>query len=430
MNNEFTNKDGEQPFANTQPVNIQEIEESQPVQSTEEVKPQIMPEPQMVQNIPIVEKKKGKGLVIALIIGIIAIIAIGIFAYMKFFSVTPYKYFQTTMDTYLNEAFKNIRDDKVYEYEFSLDLDLQLKEDLNKDVMDYLNNSVLKATAQFDKDNKKIVAKIDSSYKGENDFRLSAFMDKDKLFVYAPDFYSKYVEVGGVDYTEYVDIFEETIDFNTVAKILKREIPKMIKEEDCSKDGEFYVLKINNGELRKRLVDLLNNLKNDKDFVNALGGEESFISIFDNDFTYEEPYETYDIIIRLNDKAYSITTDDIIISGEIKGDTTTFKIIDFDEHEANGSITSKGNAENNTVNFVISGDSIGTIKIDLNSKYRKLSKVDEVDKNNVIKSEEISEEEANEIAEKESKTKLYTFIDNYFFGQDDYEYEEPGNYEI
>lgn len=416
MNDELNNQNEQNNIS--QPV----VEQSPVVEPTPAVVSEMQQTPvqqPVVDTTPVMEpKKKGKGGLIAIIlIVVLLLVGGGVFAYFKFFSVTPYSYYQKLITDGITDIFSNVHDDKIYQTETTMDFDTKLDEELfPKEVADLINKLFIKASVQVDKDNGKLVTKLDTTYENENFLKGDLYFDLkgNKAYLYSTDFINKYLELEDVSFMGMEDVLNATddYDFKALEKVLKRELPKLIKEEDCSKEDDYYVLKISNKELLVRVSNMFESLKKDNEFLKAIGKElaDEFVK---SEAITTDVAEEKTIIIKSNEKGFNIVSDDTTINGDINGDTVTFKITMDSKEQLNGSITIKGGSNDQSMSLTLNIPEMGQIKIDLTSKYQKISKVDEVDMNNVKKIEELTQEEQYELQQNLSKSKFYSIIENY-----------------
>jgi len=365
-------------------------------------------------------KKKGKGgLIAVIIIVVLLLVGGGVFAYFKFFRTTPLTYYQNLITKGVEDLFSNIRDDKVYQMDATMDFDIKINgQGMPVDALDLINKLFIKASLQVDRTNGKLVTKFDSTYDNENFFQGDLFVDlkNQKAYVHSTDLIDKYIELGEMSFENYSEMLNvsDEYDFKALEKALKRELPKLIKKEDCSKEDGYYVLKISNNDLLKRTAEMFKSLQKDKDFLKGIGkaAADEFVKLELNpeDIMLSD---SQIITIKSNEKSFKISDGQVVISGDINGETTTFRVTAYAMTLMSGSVTVKGNPNDQSISLTLDVPETGQIKLDMTSKYQKISKVDEIDSSKVKKEEDLTEEEQAEMQQNLSKTKLYSIIEQY-----------------
>ncbi len=368
----------------------------------------------MVDAAP--KKKKGKGGLIIVLVLLVLLAAGGAVAYFMFFRETPYGYFKKSLESLVSTAFENTHDDDIFQLEVTSDIDVQLGGLMSGEeqkIIDFLNKVFVKGTAQIDTKSKKMLFKINTTYDNEKLLDGSIYV-ADKIYLYAPEYYDKYLytDESTVDFD--TSIFEKKYDYKTIEKVLKTEIVKLISEDECTKEDGYYVLKISNKKLVERLYNIMLDLKNNKEFAKAIGEDvasELFEGIVEGELDLR----------YLDDSTMTIKAkdDQIIIENEgkitinIKGDTYEYSVSAQGQTMVTGKVTIKGDANDRTIEMTVNIPIFGSISVKYSMKYTKLNSIDNVDVANAVNAEDISEEDANAIATKFKNSKLYDVVEEF-----------------
>lgn len=365
-------------------------------------------------NVETTKKSKGKnGILIAIIVILVALVA-GVYVYLNFFGNISHKVYQTAIEKGIGNLFGNIHTDNAYQYDVSLSLNVETDDSvIPKEYRDLINNISLSSVIQIDKTNHLASIKLDSKYQSEDLLKANVFaeLDKNLAYVSLPGILDKYIETSDADFSQLTETLEKKYDYKTIEKVLKREMVKIVKEDECSNENGYYIWKVSIKELDSRLANLLNTLKSDSEFVTAMGGKEEVERLFGSGLvTPDEIDEDFDITFKLNDKEYDVSFNGISIDGKINKDEVTYNVRQDGTSIANGSITVKNNNDKTDVKFSITSSQMGTISVSASSKYTAISSVENIDKTNVVKSNELTEEDGQAIMQKLQESKLYELI--------------------
>ena len=396
---------------------------------------------QMNTNVPntqetSVREKKPKsknGILIAIIILLVALVA-GAYVYLKFFSNISHNVYQITIEKGIGNIFDKAHDDSAFQYEMSLNVKIDTADEIiPQELRDLINKININSIVQVDKTSHTALIKLDSTdSKALLKADVYAELNGNKAYVSLPDYLDKYIEVEDADFSELTDAIDKKYDYKTIEKVLKREMVKIVKDEECTREEGYYVWKVSNKELTNRLVELVNTLKNDSEFVTAMGGKEEVEKLFDtSSVSTIDSGETYDITFKLNEEAYEISFEDYVFSGTISDDTVTFKASQAGNAVLNGSVTLKGTDDNYTINFKLSSGEFGSIEVNMSNKYSKITSIEAIDKTKAVKAEELTAEDQQQLMGKLQESELYSIISSYALGtsEDDpddtiyYEYE-------
>lgn len=428
------------------------------------------------------KKKKKSGLVIFILIILIAL-ALGA-AYYFMIHTNPtraYKHF-------IKEGISTLLDtDEVEELDkvnatVKLDADLDLEKNLiEEDILDLINNIDLALNVQMDKANKQMVIKLDSDYKSKELLNVEMYMDAnaEKTYLYAKEYIDKYLMIPDIEYDEIEEIFnsettsiQDIIDIEKIKEILIKELSNVIKDEYCSKETEgllnnIYILKMNAKQLTKEFKKVLENLKDNDEFIESFKENKNDIKDALEEIIDELDYDNVSKDIKLEMKIYTkgisqditkVTArlyDDenqvafnielskkILIELEVVEDDQKtfeakieekedekyeFKVYEEDEEIVTGSIKIDENNDNKlNADIDVSIENIGTIKLKMETEYETGKDIDKIDTSKAVSIDELTEQELADIMTKIQNSKIYTLVTK-FYGDDLFPEEKQEN---
>ena len=293
--------------------------------------------------------------------------------------------------------------------------------------------------------------KLNASTVSEKEDLLNAevFMDvkEEKGYLYLKDFYDKYIETEVTDdsFDDLKEVFENMYtkeQKDSVKKstdIIVKEFKGIVKEEYCSSEKQEIIIngkKVNAkkntismtvNQLTGEIVTVLNNLKNNEQFINCYKDKDEIKNTLDryiekleqDQGLYEDDLIKMSIyftgisqkIVRFDIEM--IEENEVIAIVEVtKEDKENYEFrIKVDEQEITGTMKITQKDKNSMVGKIqINIPEFGevTVNIDINNKFDTI--IDTVDTNNVIKEEEITENDVIEILEKFQASKLYEIV--------------------
>lgn len=365
-----------------------------------------------------------------ILIGVIVAILVGFACYYFINMNNPTNIYRKLIEKGIDGIFEvvNQNEDKINST-FNLDFDLDLEQELlDQSLLDLINKTTIGFNYQLDKKSEQLVLKIDSNYGKESLIDLQMFIDNKnkKTYLYAKDYYDKYLEIEMEDYSSFAELFDDEkltfgqkISSKKAKKIMKDEFTKIIKKEDCSKEDGTYVLIITEKDLLDRLKTAITNLKNNQKFLDCYEDPDglketmsSFIDEIDETSASSEP-----IKISISKKFFSTKIDKFVVDGmgdelifENKDKKTTYKLNSEDELVLKGYI--KKAKEKNTTELEISVQvpDLGELKIDLDITDEKNKDIDKVKTSKIKSFDDITEAELNEILAKIQDSKLYELV--------------------
>ena len=399
------------------------------------------------------KKSKSKG-IIAIIAVILLVLIAGVIYYFLAYIGTEALYKRIIGKT-VNSYQKSIIENDYNSLDTTVGLNVEVSpketnEDIEK-IVDLLNSLRLELNTQIDKEQESMNVKLNASTVNENDNILNAevYMDvkDEKVYVHLKDFFDKYIEAEATDGTfeNLKDIFENMYtkeQKNSVKKssdIIGNEIKGIIKEEYCSSEKQEITIdgkKVNATkntismtveQLINELLTVFNNLKNNEQFINCYQDKEKVKDIL-NQYIEELEYDKglyEDDSIRISVYSTGLLQKVVKVDVEMQEDNQAIAIIEVAKKDEEN-FEFKIKVEDQTIlgtiqatkkdkNFVTGSIKIDIpefgkviLNIDVNNKFD--TTIDAVDTNNVIKENEITQEDAMEILEKFQDSKLYEIV--------------------
>lgn len=366
------------------------------------------------------------------IIGIaVALLFVIGFTYYYFINMNnPTNIYRNLVKKGINEIYDVVyQDDDKMNTTFNMDFDLDLEQELlDQSLLDLINKTTIGFNYQMDKDSEQLVLKLDSDYGKDSLIDLQLFVDSKnkKTYLYAKDYYDKYLEVEMDDYSSFTELFEDgeltigqTINAKKAKKIIIDEFTKIIESEDCSKEDGAYVLKITEKEMLNRIKTVMTNLKNNQKFLdcyedpNAM--KDNISSIIDGIDVESASTET--IKISINKKMLSSKIDTLVVSSmgdevifENKGEETTYKFNSENELVLSGYIKVKEEKNTTKSEVLVEIPEFGKLKVNLDTINENNKDIDKVNTSNVKSFDDITEAEQTEIMTKIQESKLYEII--------------------
>lgn len=432
MNNEENNSqlNEQSQLDNETIIEPQSNEESQLIlesQPSVQLEPTIEPQLEIQQSNPneFSSNRKPVAAIIALIVVFLGLIGYGIFCFM--YIQKPTVVYRNLIKKGINEIYNDLPLDSENinsTINMSLNLDLQ-GEILDKSIIDFINKTTLGLNYQLDKKQEQFVLHLNADYDKDSLIDLKTFLDNKnkKTYLYAKDYFSKYLEIDIEDYTTFSDIFNQekltTIQMVNSKKakdiFIKELTNNVIKEEDCIKEKDTYTFMITTKELNSRIQTTLLNLSRNDNFLNCFEKNsnikkdlEDLANNFDND-EIESTQLEFTLDKKLFSKTFSklvINIDQTNITFENNKEQVNYKI-NAEGQEISGYI--KNVKENNTNKFEyqIEMKELGKLTLKLNTKNEELKTIDKVDTSKITTIEALTEEEQTEILTKFQESKLF-----------------------
>lgn len=398
-----------------------------------------------------VPNKKINNKQLGLIIGGAAtlIIVIGLLCYYFLSLNNPTNFYRGLVRKSINEVFDIVyQDDKKINASVDLGVKLKLEDGLiDESLVDLVNKTKIKLNYQMDKEKEQILMKLDSDYDKDSLLDVELFIDNknEETYLYAKDYFDKYLEVEMDDYSSFSEMFEEgeltfgqEVNSKKAKKIITEELTKVITSEDCSKEDGSYVFEITEEELIERLTEALKNLKDNDKFLECYEDEdavkEALQSLID---TYEDSEYTDEVFKISIDKTFTnkiekavVEYQEIKMTATVDNDTTYYEVLSDNEKVLEGYIKNTKNKDNNDTELSLKIPELGSVVINLDTSYVTGKDIDKVDISGAKSMDELTEEEQTEIMTNIQESKLFELIETFSgsFGgddfEDDYYYEE------
>ena len=382
-------------------------------------------------------KKNRKDILkqVSLTLMVVAILLIGGgFGYLIYLNTSPVKVYQTAVTSVIDDMFNGLYQDyDKTNITVSLSANLNLTAGLiEQEIIDYINETTISFNTQFNEEKQQMVVKIDSDHDNESLIDLAMFLNAkdEKTYLYAKDYFDKYLEVEMDDYTTFKKLFEE-LEMTSAQKanakkakdILKKEISKLITNDDCHKKDGAFVFEITDRQWKNKLQTLFKNLKNNKVFLDCYEDSETvkaFLEAMSEE--YEGNVPTTDVaeqkmIITMNKGMFSTGFDKLTIDVmgvkllfENKDDKTTYEVSSNNMKILEGYFKNikEKNTEKTEISLNIS--ELGSATLYVDTTVLKNAKIETVDASKTVKLEELSEDEMSEIMTKIEESPLYKFI--------------------
>ena len=297
--------------------------------------------------------------------------------------------------------------------DFSVDLKML---QFNDTMVDTINKTSFILNYQMDKNDKKMLLKLDANTDSENLMNLELLLDgnKEKIYAYAKEYYDKYVSIDVSQYEIMEDLFEMTdimfeqqLDYEELQKVLTEEFSSLIGNKDCHKVDEYYVFEITEVELNKRIKEMFNSLMNDEEFLS---------NFEDSDYVKSSLKEFLDGMNMMESTSNKITIstsldgnqlDEIIINFgsyaidfDFEENSTEFEIYLENVKFLSGYINTVVTNNLTKVEFSVDLSMIAKIKLNLEVESSDVVNIPVLDEANVKKYEDLTQEELDEIMEK------------------------------
>ena len=361
-----------------------------------------------------VKKSKNNG--VKIIIAIIALLLIvGAAGYYFIINNKPKNVYRNLVKNLINEVYdvSSLDDDKT---SLTFDLGLNVKFDqelLDQSLLDLINKTKLSLNIQMDRNSGQFVTKLDSDYDNESLIDLQLFVDtkNKKTYLYAKDYYDKYIEVEEDDYSSYNEIFEigklnftQKANRNKSKKILIKELISIIKDEDCYKENG------NPDSVKENIEDIISNITE--------GDSNEIIKYSVSKTTLTN---------KLEKLVVSSGTSEVTF--EVNGDKTNYEFKENNETVLNGYVVITKEKNGKKYEILVKIPEVGELTLNFGISNQKVGEIDKADASNSKKLQDISVEDQMKIAENFQNSKLYeivTIISEIFSGNDsdnDYDYD-------
>lgn len=364
------------------------------------------------------QKRKSKGIFIASILFVVFVL-LGTILY-PLLVTQPKKVFTSAINKIAtlskNDMEKEIPE--TFKGEFRLKTDLTSTDTNAKYVLDLLNNIDLGVTYKIDYTNKKLQVNMESDYKKKDLLHLDMIYQNEETYVYLKNIYSKFLKVPMNGLEELFSTTQNQEDYINVINGLQDALKKALKDNYFTKEKE--IIQVNGKDKKVTKNSLLLNEKNLSEILDVLESElnnDSFIKSYAKISTSsEEEIEEMlhnienesihlenDIILSIYTEGIKNTFVGINISDEedtftlLKiNDTSYTYILEANKTKMNGTIEAELNDNSLVLKMSIDSDEVsGTITFQFNYTYEV--DIQEIDAQNVIDANNITDKEQEEI---------------------------------
>ena len=243
--------------------------------------------------------KKGKIVLLIIIpLIIITLIVTGGLVYLKYIN-SPRKIFKTTISRTFDYIKSSQKKYNTIKEKIELTANIESKDALVQEINNALSSSKIEYNSQLDMNNHISYQNLNATYDGENLLDLDIIFQDKKIYMYFKEWFNKYIEITGDESNqeELTSKFESinSINNDLLLKGIETELLNLLDEQKITSqkitmqlDGkETKVtrssLTLDNKEIETLSNTLLNNLKNNNDFVLGLGdNKDEFFQLLDN----------------------------------------------------------------------------------------------------------------------------------------------------
>ena len=412
-----------------------------------------------------VMKKKGKaGLIIAIIfvVLLIALLSIGVISFIN--DSKPDTFYKKMVDTNIDKYTSKLKDMNYKTAKANIKLDANINtnsNEIDKKVVNIINKTDIELNAQMDLENKKFIVNLDSNYENENLLTAQAYSDleSEETYVFLQNLLDKYVKVDmnriqGIEYYSTLnELFENQIKsdkeksaLKKSMNILKKELEKVIKKEYCSSSKEEIeinnnkvkttknTIKMTRKQFQEELNTLLNNLKNNKDFMNGFKDQEKIRKKFDNILSNQQNvYLDDQSTIELNTYTQGFAKEIVKVSfiANNNDEESSFAFVKSEQDKYDIELITRDRYENEnksiigTLVFEEKNENDGKAKLELDiEKFGKVElsiqydvkyneKIDDVDLSNSVELDNLTYSDGRKFLANLQKSKLYGLISQF-----------------
>lgn len=386
-----------------------------------------------------IPKKKHVFIKLIAILLIIGLFLGGGYYYYKNFYNNPKKVFEyvcEAIEKKLNNDKKELKNIEINGLiNFDLDLGMEYQE-----TTDIINNLSLQFNSQIDYSNNISISNINTKYKEQKLINFKTFSDNDNFYFYLEDLFDKYIKIDKKQIIDTKELDKNKDSINIIMEeilmVLKNKLSNLefIRTDDTilinnqKYDVNNNYIKLKNGEINNFLLDILNDLSNNKKFINVLDkisddeGKE-IIDDLKKDIRNDTIIATYQLSFytkkNLHQDLISIrqfidTQDEhnVMEVNIVKENDLNLKMYD-EASSIELNFTTKDNAFN--IDFTINASN-QKMSMTANFNYKEISSIQKFDISNYIDINDLSEEDYNLIGENlgnnERLLEIYEEIEN------------------
>lgn len=386
-----------------------------------------------------IPKKKHVFIKLIAILLIIGLFLGGGYYYYKNFYNNPKKVFEYVCETIEKKLNSNKKELKNIEINGLINFDLDLGMEY-QETTDIINNLSLQFNSQIDYSNNISISNINTKYKEQKLINFKTFSDNDNFYFYLEDLFDKYIKIDKKQIIDTKELDKNKDSINIIMEeiltVLKNKLSNLefIRTDDTilinnqKYDVNNNYIKLKNGEINNFLLDILNDLSNNKKFINVLDkisddeGKE-IIDDLKKDIRNDTIIATYQLSFytkkNLHQDLISIrqfidTQDEhnVMEVNIVKKNDLNLKMYD-EASSIELNFTTKDNAFN--IDFTINASN-QKMSMTANFNYKEISSIQKFDISNYIDINNLSEEDYNLIGENlgnnETLLEIYEKIEN------------------
>lgn len=376
------------------------------------------------------------------IIGVVTllIIVISIGSYYLISMNSPVFTYQSIISDMVESIYNLTESDDKFKTTMGMNLNLKLEEDLiDEDILDLINNTNLEIEVQYDRENEKAVLKLDSKYGKDTLLKGSAYLNNkdNELYLYSKDIFDKYIKIE-IDELEVFDELFKSLskgqqkNAKKSKKILISELKSIITKDDCYKEDGYHILKISGEELINRLEKVVENLKNNKEFLSCFENEDTIKDALDNiTFTYSNDIEVkYFIKKTMFNKIEEVKmeAEDIKAVLSVEKENIKYNVEYNGEKVLDGIIENTNSKNENTMKLTMNITDLGKLVLNINTSYTTKFDMDTISNSKVISIEDLSDSDMNKIKDNLENSKLYDLVSKYLNNDNDIDYDNEYDY--
>ena len=369
-----------------------------------------------------IPKTKNKGLKIALAALIVVGVLVGCYFLYQYKFNNPKSVVNKILDSAKANVVKSAKEDNnKYKFDGLLKIETNVDDTIGK----LLKDIGIQFNGQIDYQGNNGIVTINTKYQNEKLIDVDAYYEKDNIYLLAKDLYDKYLkfETKTKPDTDNIDPKDAQTIAVSIIDALKKEFNKLNIEQTNSTitiDGKNIdtienKITLNSEEYTTFMKNLLNTLKEDKEFIKAMDkvSKENTTESIDKAITQITSNNTKQVYYisfytdkgLFNKNLVSVrmaivddnTLDKQVIEIDKISDDEMSVLISSSEGEVTARIKKNGSAINLTFGYKNEGK---YVNIEFNTNYEKISAITKPDVTNSKDLNSITEQEMNDIQNK------------------------------
>lgn len=230
-------------------------------------------------------KKEGKKALLFVILGVLLVLVGGLLAFYFFVYSKPKYLFETSLSTLREKLNADVvADNKPMQVDFSFQTNINSTDETMKPMFDNINKLYLESSIYLDLGNKIEFMKFNSKYKDQDFVNAEMFVEKENAFLKLDKIYDKYIKVvleedifkeneGDRDAIIIADAVLAALENSLDSKYFTK-VEKTVSLNNVVKKVDANTLVINNENIVPLLTSIINELKANNEFLDALARME------------------------------------------------------------------------------------------------------------------------------------------------------------